>query len=308
MTSTVTKAPNPLISAPTAAAALEDSTETDAKRSIESIVKGRELTWVDLLSMAQKSLNSRGVSSSESADSDGRGVVSDLCNEWNPTCADLEKDEFALAKIHQNDGNCMFYALYEACDGIKLKKDQSTKNSVNACNLRQHIVQRQKEDLANRCQNIKNDIEADITQKRKDIAGIISKMSDQDGNVTESKGNKKPIKNLFKHMTCDDNEIDAAVKLLEPGGVNAVENITSNEKLLKEIFGCFFDEGNSSKSPKKWPNIGLSGLYDEKTDSNLTRNLCSELLSLRGMNSFKNHPKINHNRLLNVIIQYGNQR
>jgi hypothetical protein len=72
----------------------------------------------------------------DSCDSDSCKIISDLCSEWNPTCVNLKKDESALAKKHQNDGNCMFYALYEACDGIELKKDQSTENSVDVCNLR----------------------------------------------------------------------------------------------------------------------------------------------------------------------------
>ncbi|MDR1401336.1 MAG: hypothetical protein LBI81_00040 [Puniceicoccales bacterium] len=75
----------------------------------------------------------------------------DMFSTWQPTCKDLEGN----MELHKADGNCMFYALYEACrkdenfgiSGVGTRKNP--KATVH--NLRRHIVDAQLGELKAKC-------------------------------------------------------------------------------------------------------------------------------------------------------------
>jgi hypothetical protein len=155
------------LAAPTACVGVDtggDSSEVFAKSSVETLVKERGLTWASLLLMAQKSLDLRETSNSKFVDSGNCKAIRDLADEWNPTCKDLEKCGNVLKEKHQSDGNCMFYALHEACSSTKLECKQSAETSVDICSLRKLVVQSQMKDLSNRCAEVSSGINADIAK------------------------------------------------------------------------------------------------------------------------------------------------
>jgi hypothetical protein len=144
------------------------------------------------------------------------GENSGLSSKWQPTCKDLAGN----MSEHQSDGNCMFYALYEAYGekenlGISVGNElENTELQVNKAvsvrNLRRLVIEKQVEELRQKCTDVAIDIETAITKKQQAITDIIDEIGESGVKIESGSSLEgKTLKKCFTKMSSD--KIDIAV-------------------------------------------------------------------------------------------------
>ncbi|MDR1401976.1 MAG: hypothetical protein LBI81_03430 [Puniceicoccales bacterium] len=196
-----------------------------------------------------------------------------------------------LSSTHRSDGNCMFYALWEA--GL---------DADTAATLRKSIFEEKNKTLREKCANIEQKIKNDINQRRQEVENCIKKIIQSGVKITDKDGNSenKYTKDSFKGLKTKN--IDAALKYIQDNNIDTVTSADADIKGIKNVdlkqiltaLGLgktkFFDQLGEGKS-----NFAQDG------HSNTIRNLCNGLIDLNQAKCSENQVDINYDTLFQAV-------
>ncbi|MDR2737425.1 MAG: hypothetical protein LBB18_00585 [Puniceicoccales bacterium] len=205
----------------------------------------------------------------------------------------IEREGQKLSGTHRNDGNCMFYALWEA--GLA---------ADTAATLRRMIFDEKSKDLREKCANIEQEVKGDVERKRQLVEDCIRKILNHGVKITDSSSEgKEPFqlynKDLFEGLSVEN--INSALNCIQEQHIEVATSadddmVGIDNKKLKQILTAL-----GVKESDFFSNLCSGGDFARLGTKNTVRDLCNALVELNQAKCSEGQQGADYDLLFNAV-------